>query len=143
MGYGQHSNASKGKRTKDDLLRSCDRGYLHTQLWGHNRLYVVYSDRAEHRLHDTAVVTKYNSGEIVIDDGGWPTLTTRTAIVQALTLATGKVCNAWRDRGGKMCVYIGGYCRIAPLPLKVTPGEINRAELKAQLQASIAKELPK
>jgi len=121
VGFGQYSDAYKGRRTKDELLRSCKPGYLCAQLWGHNRLFVLYKDRSEYRLHDTPVVTKHENGDLVIDDGGWPTLTTTAAIKQALSLATGgRPCNAWRAGKGKLYVCIGDFAFTAALPIRVS-----------------------
>ena len=122
MGYGQFSYHSRGKRTKADLLRTVTPGYQRAQLWGNNRLFVVYPDRVEYRLHDTSVVTRYDNGTVRIDDGGWETLTTTAAIRQALILAYGKVCNCWRDRKG-FFVMIGNFEKTAELPFEVTHAE--------------------
>ena len=117
MGYGQYSERSAGRRTKDDLLRSAAFGWTDARLWGHNRLKVTYPDRVEYRLHDTAILTVKGNGEMIVDDGGYPTITTSAAIRQALAAATGKYTSYWRDRKHNGVVRFDGLERVGPLPL--------------------------
>lgn len=120
MGFGQYSDRGTGRRTKDDLVRFAPYGYSDAQLWGHNRLKVTYPDRIEYRLHDTAVVTVRKNGEIVVDDGGYPTVTTSAAIRQALTAATGLPSTFYRDRKSVCVAHVNGREFKGTLPLIVS-----------------------
>lgn len=123
MGFGQYSGNSTGRRTKAELLRSVnDTGMLWARLWGYNRLLVVYTDRTEYRLHDTAIVIIWHDGSrrVVVTDGGFHTPTTTAAIAQALKQGTGKPAHAWRERGGKLCVGFGDQDATSTCPITLS-----------------------
>jgi hypothetical protein len=121
MGFGLYSYRGRGRRTKDDLLKSAPFGYTDAKLWGHNRLMVTYPDRVEYRLHDTTVVKKMADGALVVDDGGYPTITTSAAIRQALQLATGAPATFWRTRKSHGALWLNGRDVVGPLPLTIRP----------------------
>ena len=119
MGYGNYSKRVTGKRTKADLLRSAAFGWTDARLWGHNRLKVTYPDRVEYRLHDTAILTVKKNGDMIVDDGGWHTITTSAAIRQALEAATGHYASYWRDRKHNGVVHIGEREIVGQLPIVI------------------------
>lgn len=123
MGYGQYSGRSMGRRTKANLLTSVNAaGMLWAKFWGHNRLLVVYNDRAEYRLHDTTLVTVWHDGSrrVVITDGGFHTPTTTAAIAQALKQVMGKPISVWRARGGKLFVSVADREKTVDCPITLS-----------------------
>lgn len=68
----------KGKRSKADILSGASGVVLKSRVIGNNT--VEYSkDNGDRviRLHDTDIITQKKNGDIVLDSGGWQTLTTK------------------------------------------------------------------
>lgn len=88
-----------GRRyTKDDLLPpDAEDG----RKAGHNRVTFTYPDGSRaFRLYFTDVVRVFPNGDIVLDDGGYPTMTTRRAIGEGVEALLEHPCwvygdNAW------------------------------------------------
>jgi hypothetical protein len=65
---------------------------------GHNRLIISYPNgNKAFRLHLTDVVTLRPDGSLTLNDGGFPTKTTRTAMAEGVAALTGK---SWHISGG-------------------------------------------
>jgi hypothetical protein len=80
--YGQYSESYVGRRTKADMMPATA---IDAKVVGHNRIAINYPDGSRaYRLHRTDVVRVWPNGDIRLDDGGWPTMTTRRAMNQGL-----------------------------------------------------------
>ena len=90
--FGQYSNDWRGRTTMAEFRRRYPTGTVRKPrtCTGHNRVVVHYPDgTTRFILHNTAVVTRYPNGRIILADNGWATMTTRRAMSQGLRELTG------------------------------------------------------
>jgi hypothetical protein len=108
--FGQYSEAAPSRRTKADLLAGAN-PIGSPRVVGHNRLVWRDADGWIHyRLHQTDVVSYHaTKNHLVLNDGGWPTMTTTRAMKQGLTCLFPLTCwNLWRERGFYRVSIAGG-----------------------------------
>lgn len=97
MGFGGYSEArtAGARHNLDDYRRRFGRDGATVKMAGHNRCWLNYPDgTVAYVLHTTPVATFHPDGTVTLRDGGWPTMTTRRAMQEAL-----------RARGFRLWVY--------------------------------------
>lgn len=87
MGYGQYSAMGGVDRTKADMLDACGIEPEWSRKAGKNRVHYRLADGSQgFILHETVVASLSADGKkLVLNDGGWPSLTTRKAFSEAVT----------------------------------------------------------
>ncbi len=80
--FGQYSYNGVGRLTKEQLTPSLAAA---SRKAGHNRvIWTRANGEQRYRLIGTDVVVRYPDGTFLLDDGGYPTMTTRRAMLQGL-----------------------------------------------------------
>lgn len=100
MGYLGESSIYKGNRGKGDLLNGVKDEIFSSKFWGRNTV-VYWSPRGlVFRLHDTDIVTvPPENDRIILNTGGWFTVTTKDRINRILRdLGAGSI-NVQSERG--------------------------------------------
>lgn len=71
----------EGKRTKADILSGVDAEIVKSKFVDNNTVeYTTADGRRVIRLHDTDIITFMPNGKIILNSGGWKTMTTKNRI---------------------------------------------------------------
>lgn len=96
MGSYASRNGEKERYWKSEkILKGVEKTFSKAKRTGHNEVTRWYDDgTVVVRFYETDIVRRYPSGAIEIDTGGWPTVSTRTHINDALAAlgCTARVC---------------------------------------------------
>lgn len=106
--YGQYSDQSSRSLTMTEYRRyhAAPNATRPKTCTGHNRVVYTAPDRTRRfMLHTTDVVTLNNDGTVTLDDGGWPTLTTRRAMTEGIFELTGLNLGVGSCRGKQSVGY--------------------------------------
>jgi len=69
------------KRTKKDILSNVKDEVLSSKFVGNNTIRIEYKDgRKAYRLHDTDIIIENKDKSIILNSGGWKTITTKERI---------------------------------------------------------------
>lgn len=77
-----------GRLKNSEILAGVPKNYVKAKRTGHNEVTRWYADGSSIvRYHLTDIVTRFASGIVLVDNGGWPTVSTRRHINDALAAA--------------------------------------------------------
>ncbi|AEI71127.1 hypothetical protein [EBPR siphovirus 5] len=85
MGFGQYSAMGSFNRTKTDMLNACGISPEWSRKAGKNRVHYRLADGSQGFILHETIIARVDAGAtaLTLNDGGWPSMTTRAAFSEA------------------------------------------------------------